>query len=84
MTVRETLEFSLHAMVDEEAKELPETMRQLLHNKATNVIKLLGLTPAANTVIGDDLIRGVSGGERKRATIGEMIMGTYRAMFFGA
>ncbi len=38
-----------------------------------NVITALGLAKARDTVIGDERIRGVSGGERKRANIGELM-----------
>jgi ABC-type multidrug transport system ATPase subunit len=32
------------------------------------IIKLLGLQRAADTVVGNAMLRGVSGGERKRVT----------------
>ena len=35
---------------------------------------MVGLEEAANTVIGNDLLRGVSGGQKKRVTIGEMLI----------
>ncbi len=47
------------------------------------MIRLLKLTNAQNTILGDNLIRGVSGGERKRVTIGEMIMGFPRVTILG-
>lgn len=39
-------------------------------------MQILGLSEAANTIIGDSLERGVSGGERRRVTIGvELVKG---------
>ncbi|KDO26429.1 hypothetical protein SPRG_08232 [Saprolegnia parasitica CBS 223.65] len=38
-------------------------------------LKVLGLTHCASTIVGDQLLRGVSGGERKRVTTGEMKFG---------
>lgn len=35
-----------------------------------SLIQELGLTKCCNTRIGNNMIRGVSGGERKRASIG--------------
>ncbi|KAK8988611.1 hypothetical protein V6N11_029994 [Hibiscus sabdariffa] len=39
------------------------------------VIKMLGLEVCADTLVGDEMIRGVSGGQRKRVTTGEMLAG---------
>ncbi|KAH9623955.1 hypothetical protein KSS87_012299 [Heliosperma pusillum] len=39
------------------------------------VLKILGLDMCANTIVGDDMRRGISGGEKKRLTIGEMLVG---------
>ncbi|XP_030480269.1 pleiotropic drug resistance protein 1 isoform X1 [Cannabis sativa] len=45
------------------------------------VLKILGLDVCANTIIGDDLIRGISGGQRKRVTTGEMLVGPTGVLF---
>ncbi|GLE01496.1 hypothetical protein PINS_up010326 [Pythium insidiosum] len=39
------------------------------------VLNLLGLTGCKDTVVGDAMIRGISGGQRKRVTTGEMMFG---------
>lgn len=43
--------------------------------KTEVIIKLLGLDNCVDTIVGDNLHRGVSGGERKRVTAGEMLVG---------
>jgi ABC-type multidrug transport system ATPase subunit len=39
------------------------------------VLRMLGIAHTKDTPVGDSMLRGVSGGERKRVTIGEMIVG---------
>ncbi|KAL8138808.1 hypothetical protein V2J09_004809 [Rumex salicifolius] len=45
------------------------------------ILKLLGLEVCADTIVGDEMIRGISGGQRKRVTTGEMLVGPSRALF---
>ncbi|XP_067876390.1 broad substrate specificity ATP-binding cassette transporter ABCG2-like [Heterodontus francisci] len=65
LTVRENLEFSANLRLSK--KEYTFEEKQLKVNK---VIDELGLQDCANTKIGTELIRGISGGERKRCSIG--------------
>ncbi|KAL0018676.1 hypothetical protein WJX77_002041 [Trebouxia sp. C0004] len=45
------------------------------------IIKLLGLDVCADTLIGSDQIRGVSGGQRKRVTTGELLVSPKKVLF---
>ncbi|KAJ8773505.1 hypothetical protein K2173_005751 [Erythroxylum novogranatense] len=45
------------------------------------ILKILGLELCADTLVGDELIRGVSGGQKKRVTTGEMLVGPTRVLF---
>ncbi|KAL3726503.1 hypothetical protein ACJRO7_031405 [Eucalyptus globulus] len=45
------------------------------------ILKILGLEICADTMIGDEMLRGISGGERKRVTIGEMLVGPAKVFF---
>lgn len=64
LTVRETITFS--ALL-----RLPQDMpKDLKLKRVDQIIRELGLLKCQNTVVGNEVIRGVSGGERKRVNIG--------------
>ncbi|KAK3025042.1 hypothetical protein RJ639_043320 [Escallonia herrerae] len=44
-------------------------------------LKILGLDICADTLCGDAMRRGISGGQKKRLTTGEMIVGPTKALF---
>ncbi|PWA74787.1 pleiotropic drug resistance protein 3 [Artemisia annua] len=45
------------------------------------ILKILGLDICADTMFGDAMRRGISGGQKKRLTTGEMIVGPTKALF---
>ncbi|CAI0416830.1 unnamed protein product [Linum tenue] len=45
------------------------------------ILKILGLEVCADTLVGDEMVRGISGGQKKRVTTGEMMVGPSRALF---
>lgn len=64
LTIRENLRFSA-------ALRLPKTISQREKDeKVERLIQELGLSKVADSRVGTQLIRGVSGGERKRTNIG--------------
>ncbi|KFP59313.1 ATP-binding cassette sub-family G member 2, partial [Cariama cristata] len=64
MTVRENLHFSA-------ALRLPSSIGvKEKEERVTQIISELGLSKVADAKVGTELIRGVSGGERKRTNIG--------------
>lgn len=70
LTVRETLQLAADL-------RLPREMtREEKKNRTELVISELGLRKAADTIIGNERARGVSGGERKRVSVGlELLRG---------
>ncbi|XP_061166082.1 broad substrate specificity ATP-binding cassette transporter ABCG2-like [Saccostrea echinata] len=64
LTVRENFQFSA-------ALRLPSNLTKADRDERVNtVVQELGLTHCADTKVGNEFIRGVSGGERKRTNIG--------------
>ncbi|XP_021898918.1 LOW QUALITY PROTEIN: pleiotropic drug resistance protein 3-like [Carica papaya] len=45
------------------------------------ILKILGLDICADTLVGNAMRRGISGGQKKRLTTGEMIVGPTKALF---
>lgn len=45
------------------------------------ILKILGLEICADIMVGDGMIRGISGGQKKRVTTGEMLVGPIRVLF---
>ncbi len=75
LTVRENLLFSVHLRMSE---ELSATEK---NDRVTRTIKELGLEACADTRIGTEFIRGVSGGERKRTCIGMELVLSPKILF---
>ncbi|KAH7845456.1 hypothetical protein Vadar_002249 [Vaccinium darrowii] len=44
------------------------------------VMKILGLDICADTLVGDEMIKGISGGQKKRLTTGELLVGASRVL----
>jgi ABC-type multidrug transport system permease subunit/ABC-type multidrug transport system ATPase subunit len=73
LTVGQTLEFAAalltpHTRLDGLSRD------EWARNITKLVMKLYGLSHAKDTKVGDEYVRGVSGGERKRVSIAEMTL----------
>ncbi|OQR82095.1 ATP-binding Cassette (ABC) Superfamily, partial [Achlya hypogyna] len=97
LTVKETLEFahacSGGAVVPQrvldslengspEENEQAQTVIQSLYQVYPDIItRQMGLKICEDTIVGNAMLRGVSGGERKRVTVGEMEFGMKMVSF---
>jgi ABC-type multidrug transport system ATPase subunit/ABC-type multidrug transport system permease subunit len=80
LTVRETAEFAcLNSTVDPGVMG-NEMLTREAANRVERVIKLLNLSGCADTLVGNNLVRGVSGGEKKRVTIAEALVSNARLL----
>lgn len=70
MTVGDTLYFAARARCP---RTIPEgvTRKQYAEHLRDVTMAMFGISHTINTRVGDDFVRGVSGGERKRVTIAE-------------
>lgn len=66
LTVEETLVFTAKLRLNLPNLELRSRVKLLIHE--------LGLTHVANARVGDDRVRGISGGERRRVSIGVAVV----------
>lgn len=70
LTVGDTLTFAARAR---QPRQLPQGLNRndFADHLRDVVMAMFGITHTVNTVVGNEYIRGVSGGERKRVTISE-------------
>ncbi|KAG5097429.1 hypothetical protein JHK82_047283 [Glycine max] len=45
------------------------------------IMKILGLDICGDTLVGDEMLKGISGGQKKRLTTGELLIGPARVLF---
>ena len=74
LTVAQTLDFALSLKTPGPKGRLPGMTRRQFDDEVRNtLLRMLNITHTSNTYVGDEFVRGVSGGERKRVSIAEMM-----------
>ncbi|KAK8017797.1 hypothetical protein PG993_014123 [Apiospora rasikravindrae] len=75
LTVGQTLRFAAASRAPANISEITGLSREASINFIAQVVMAMcGLSHTVNTRVGNDFIRGVSGGERKRVSIAEMMV----------
>ena len=76
LTTRETLEFAWRCRREPLYDQLPKTEKfaALKAIEVDIILATLGLKNCAETYIGDSTLKGVSGGEKRRVTLGEKLV----------
>ncbi|KAG0340433.1 bifunctional tryptophan synthase trp1 [Podila humilis] len=64
LTVRETLQYAAELRMND------SLTKQEKHSKVEDIIDLLGLRECADVIIGNSAVKGCSGGQRRRVSIG--------------
>jgi len=74
LTVGQTLDFALSTKTPGPQGRLPGLSRSHFNASVKDMLlRMLNITHTENTLVGDSFVRGVSGGERKRVSIAEMM-----------
>ena len=74
LTVGQTLRFALNTKTPK--KKIPGISDKEFKEEVLNMLlSMLNIKHTVNTIVGNAFVRGVSGGERKRVSIGEMFCG---------
>ncbi|KAI0800819.1 ABC-2 type transporter-domain-containing protein [Fomes fomentarius] len=74
LTVSQTLSFALSLKTPGPNGRLPGISRKEFDKTVQDtLLRMLNISHTANTYVGDEFVRGVSGGERKRVSIAEMM-----------
>ncbi|EME40339.1 ABC transporter-like protein [Dothistroma septosporum NZE10] len=73
LTVGETLEHAA-ALRTPQNRPMSVTRQQYIEHVTEVIMAVYGLSHTYNTKVGNDFVRGVSGGERKRVSIAEMAL----------
>jgi len=74
LTVAQTMEFALSTKTPGPNGRLPGVSRKEFDTMVQDaILKMLNISHTHQTLVGDEFVRGVSGGERKRVSIAEMM-----------
>ncbi|KAI0673630.1 ABC-2 type transporter-domain-containing protein [Trametes maxima] len=74
LTVAQTLNFALSLKTPGPKARLPGMSRKEFDETVRDtLLRMLNISHTTNTYVGDEFVRGVSGGERKRVSIAEMM-----------
>src|SRR5260221_6930992 len=74
LTVAQTLAFALSTKTPGSKGRLPGISSQEYSARTKEILlKMLNISRVSETLVGDEFVRGVSGGERKRVSIAEMM-----------
>uniref|UniRef100_A0A093X940 Brefeldin A resistance protein n=1 Tax=Talaromyces marneffei PM1 TaxID=1077442 RepID=A0A093X940_TALMA len=81
LTVNHTLKFALRTKVPRERPEYAEK-KEYVQDKRDSILNALGIPHTKKTKVGNEFIRGVSGGERKRVSLAEVMAGQSPIQFW--
>eukprot|EP00906_Rhabdomonas_costata_P007609 RCo010896 len=92
LTVRETVRFARDCMIclarevehtppEQHNPELVDQLRRIHNINDELMLKILGISHVGDTVVGSEMLRGISGGQKRRLTSGEVLVAKQRVVF---
>ncbi|KAG0159686.1 hypothetical protein PDIDSM_7209 [Penicillium digitatum] len=75
LTVNRTMKFALRNKVPNARPEHLNNRKDFVQNHRDEILSSLGIGHTKKTMVGNEYIRGVSGGERKRVSLAEVLAG---------
>ncbi|KAI2709365.1 hypothetical protein DTO039G3_53 [Penicillium roqueforti] len=75
LTVNRTMKFALRNKVPNERPEHLRNRKDFVQNHRDEILDSLGIGHTKKNLVGNEYIRGVSGGERKRVSLAEVLAG---------
>lgn len=79
LTVNQTMKFALRNKVPRERPESHEKKHLFVQDMRDHILNSLGIGHTRKTLVGNEFIRGVSGGERKRMSLAEVMASQVRS-----
>jgi len=80
LTVKETLSFAHSTSIAPLPPTATPAEREARGKEVDHVIERLGMGECANTIVGNSQVRGISGGQKRRLTIGETLVSGSRLL----
>ncbi|KAI0855739.1 putative ABC multidrug transporter [Xylaria cubensis] len=73
LMVSEVMEFAVGTKIAKKGPKSTSSKTKHVENKTEAILGSLGISHTMDTAVGDEFIRGVSGGERKRVSLAEVM-----------
>ncbi|KAI0536310.1 putative ABC multidrug transporter [Xylaria digitata] len=73
LMVSEVMEFAVGTKMAGQGLQSTTSKAEHVENKTSSILDSLGISHTMDTAVGDEFIRGVSGGERKRVSLAEVM-----------
>ncbi|KAI1741490.1 putative ABC multidrug transporter [Xylaria scruposa] len=73
LMVSEVMEFAVGTKIAKQGPKSTTSKTEHIENKTDAILGSLGISHTMDTAVGDEFIRGVSGGERKRVSLAEVM-----------